>query len=331
MAKKKSVSIAQQRSDFQTTMKQVAELLGEDVGDVTRNEYIRLSVDNNLEGRISSRKFHALGGFGTLKEKYFGRSEVSPPKILVFDIETSPILAYTWGLWDQNVGLNMIKEDWTVLSVAAKWMGDKKIHYWDTNGQDDVKDDKAVLEGIWQLLDEADVVITQNGIRFDVKKLNARFVLNNMPPPSSFRHIDTLRLSKSRFSFTSHKLEYMTAQLCKKYKKLKHGSFPGFELWAECLKKNQKAWKEMKKYNMYDVLSLEELALILLPWDKKVNFSVFEENNKCSCGSHSFKRDGYFITNSGKYKRYRCNSCGAESRGKENIMPVAKRQALFSR
>ena len=34
------------------------------------------------------------------------------PKVLVFDIETSPIISYVWGLWNNDVGLNQIHTDW---------------------------------------------------------------------------------------------------------------------------------------------------------------------------------------------------------------------------
>ena len=54
----------------------------------------------------------------------------------------------------------------------------------------------------------------------DNKKLNARFMLNGMQPPSSFRNIDTKILAKRYFGFTSNKLAYLTDKLCKKYKKL---------------------------------------------------------------------------------------------------------------
>ena len=49
------------------------------------------------------------------------------PKILCFDIETLPLESYTWGLFDQNVGLNQIKTDWAALSIAAKWLGEDEV------------------------------------------------------------------------------------------------------------------------------------------------------------------------------------------------------------
>jgi uncharacterized protein YprB with RNaseH-like and TPR domain len=252
------------------------------------------------------------------------------PRVLLFDIETAPILGYVWGLFDQNVGLNQIHKDWHVLSWCAKWLGDSKIHYMDQSAAKIIEDDKKILRGIWKLLDEADIVVTQNGKSFDVKKLNARFIIHGFQPPSSFKHIDTLRLAKKHFGFTSNKLEYMTNKLNKNYKKLAHKKFAGFELWKECLAGNKAAWAEMKKYNMYDVLSLEELYKTLIPWDSVVNFNVYTEGelNMCKCGSTSFQKRGFYFTDVAKFQKHRCNNCGAETRSKINELTKTKVASL---
>lgn len=261
------------------------------------------------------------------------------PKVLVFDIETSNILARVWSIWQQNVGLNQIKEDWFVLSWAAKWLHEDKVMYQDLRGRINREDnpnpkghlDRDLLDKIWHLLDEADVVVTQNGIKFDVKKLNARFIINGYQPPSGFKHIDTLKIAKRNFGFTSYKLEYMTDKLCTKYKKLTHKNFPGQELWNECLADNPEAWDEMELYNRHDVLSLEELYYILAPWDKKhPNFSLLAgcDVPTCRCGSTEFVRTGYAFTQVSKFQRYRCVSCGAETRGRTNLLDNDERKSL---
>lgn len=257
------------------------------------------------------------------------------PKVLLLDIETSPLISYTWGIWEQNVALNQIKSDWHVLSWSAKWLGDppNKIMYMDQRNAKDIEDDSKILKGIWQLLDSADIIITQNGKSFDQKKLNARFILNGMQPPSSFKHIDTMLLAKKFFSFTSNKLEYMTSKLCTKYKKLvNRGEFAGFELWKECLKGNLKAWKAMEKYNKYDVLSLEELYTKLIPWDNTINFNLYSDSVElvCTCGSKSFQRRGFYYTATGKFQKHRCNECGSELRDKENLFSKDKKKSLKS-
>lgn len=251
-------------------------------------------------------------------------------KILVLDIETAPLLGFVWGLWDNNVALNQLYKDWHLLSWSAKWLGSNKVLYMDQRNEKNIEDDKRILKGIWDLLDEADVVITQNGKQFDTKKLNARFVLNGMKPPSSYKQIDTLILAKKHFGFTSNKLEYMSEKLNTKYKKLKHSKFSGFELWSECLKGNRKAWREMEKYNKYDVLALEELYYKLIPWDNTLNFNVFneDENMVCSCGSKEFTKNGFFYSSVGKYQRYSCKKCGSEFRDRFNSHTKEKMKSL---
>lgn len=253
-------------------------------------------------------------------------------RILALDIETSPVLAHVWGLWDQNVGLNQIKSDWHVLAWAAKWVGDPphKTMYMDQRNAKDLTNDLPMLKAIWKLIDEADVILSQNGKRFDIRKLNARFVLNGMKPPSSFKHIDTCEIAKKKFGFTSNKLEYMSDKLCVKYKKLKHKEFAGFELWSECLAGNLKAWKCMEKYNRYDVLALEELYMRLRAWDSTVNFSLYTEDeiDQCSCGSTDFKKNGFAYTSLSKFQRYCCTECGTEIRGRTNLLSKEKMKSL---
>ena len=252
------------------------------------------------------------------------------PKVLIFDIETAPIIAHVWSLWENNVGLNQIVTDWHLLSWSAKWLHDTNVMYDDQRGAKNIEDDKRLLQGIWNLLDEADVVVTQNGKSFDQKKLNARFIINGFKPPSSYKHIDTKLIAKKHFGFTSNRLEYMTDKLCTKYKKLKHDKFPGHEMWTECLKGNQEAWKEMEKYNKYDVLALEELAGLFMPWDSTINFNLYhdDEEHVCKCGSKENIRNGFYYTNVGKFQRYKCKLCGAETRDRLNLFSKEKKDSL---
>jgi DNA polymerase elongation subunit (family B) len=253
------------------------------------------------------------------------------PKVLLLDIETAPIMGYVWSLWDQNVGLNQIYKDWHVLSWAAKWLDSKEIMYMDQRKAKNVEDDAEILKKMWLLLNEADIVVTQNGKAFDIKKLNARFIMNGMKPTSSFRHLDTKEIASKYFGFTSNKLEYMTDKLCVKYKKLKPKKFQGFEMWKECLGGNLAAWKEMEKYNKHDVLSLEELFKKLIPWDNSINFSIYNdsEDNICICGNNRFIRNGFSYTSTGKYQRYSCSKCGAESKTGKNQISKSKRDSLL--
>lgn len=256
---------------------------------------------------------------------------MAKPSVLLWDIETAPILGYVWGLWENNVALNQIHTDWYVLSWAAKWLGEpaSSVMYMDQRRAKNIENDKVIMLALWKLLNRADVVITQNGKAFDQKKVNARFVMHGFPPPSPFKHIDTKLLAQKSFAFTSNKLEYMTDKLCVKYKKLKHKRFAGFEMWRECLAGNLDAWKEMEKYNKYDVLSLEELYLKLAPWDSQVNFTLFDNDvSKCKCGSKRIIRKGYHYSKASKTQRYKCMDCGHWTHGRKNLLTTDQKNSI---
>jgi hypothetical protein len=256
------------------------------------------------------------------------------PRVLFLDIETKPILAYVWSIWQQNVGLNQIKCDWSILSFAAKWQGDppSKIIYKDLAKSKDIDNDKPLLTALWKLLDEADIVVAHNGVGFDKKKIYARFVTQGFQPPAPFKFVDTMLIAKGAFGFTSNKLEHLSDKLNKKFKKQKHEQFSGFELWKECLAGNKKAWAAMKKYNCYDVLSLEELYDTLVPWSDGVpNFSLYTDDTVdhiCSCGSTDLMKRGFHLTTSGKFQRYQCRDCGSWSRDKVNLFSKEKKASL---
>jgi isocitrate dehydrogenase kinase/phosphatase len=240
------------------------------------------------------------------------------PKILILDVETAPILAAVWKLWDNSVGLNMIQEDWFIMSFAAKWMGSDDVIYRDCRKS--YEDDRQLLVELHMLLSEADFVVAHNGDKFDIKKINARLIMNGFPPPAPYKTIDTLKIAKKHFAFTSNKLEYLTGELCED-KKLSHGKFPGYNLWRECLLGNKEAWEEMKEYNIMDVISLEELYIKLRPW-YSVHPLVFtpEEPEDYICpkcgGTHVQKRGSYVSKTGIKYQRFQCQSCFGWGKGR---------------
>jgi uncharacterized protein YprB with RNaseH-like and TPR domain len=260
------------------------------------------------------------------------------PRILVADIETSPLELYGWKLFDENFNLEQIKTDWTILSFSAKWVGEKKIIYMDTGGRgvDKVRDDRILMQPLWDLLNEADIVVAQNGKKFDVRKIRARLIAHGFPPPSPFRVVDTMLVARKYFAFTSQKLAYTSKLLAKNYKKDEHKEFPGFELWAEVLKDNPKAWAVMKRYNKKDILATEEVYLTTRAWDDQHpnlgTFSAAEQHICPHCGSENvIGRNGWReVKQQGVYKRYQCKDCKGWSRGKIMQNPIEKRRTQLA-
>jgi hypothetical protein len=259
---------------------------------------------------------------------------MTSPRIVTLDIETAPIESYTWGLWDQNVGVNQIKSEWSVISFAAKWLDKKKIYYKDVSGRGPkkIRDDKALLGELWKILDAANIVVAQNGTSFDIKKINARLLMHEYERYSPIRIVDTLTASKRHFAFTSNKLEWLAKHLTDS-KKNEHKEFPGFELWVQCMADNPRAWKELKRYNIDDVVATEKLYKRLRPWiENHPNipaYSISEAVACPKCASTNLIKSKNRITQQGSYIQYQCKDCGGYARGKTMELTKTKRKNLL--
>lgn len=253
------------------------------------------------------------------------------PRVLIFDIETAPMKGAIWSLWQNFLPLDMLEKDWYILAWAAKWLGEDEVIYRDLRTVVAGEDDASIIGELWSLLDEADIVITQNGKKFDVKKANTRFFDHGYEPPRPYKHIDILEVNKRTFAHASNKLEWISKKYNIKFKKLDHAKYHGYKLWDACLRDDPAAWQEMEDYNVHDVLSLEEYYLRVRPWDSRhPNFNLYDDGsvNACHCGSTEFRLAGYHFTQVGKYQRYRCKGCGAITRGRENLFTKDKRKSL---
>jgi hypothetical protein len=231
-------------------------------------------------------------------------------RILLLDLETSPNLAYVWGLWQQNVSVNQMVSSTEVICFGARWYGQKKVQF--SSIHHDGKE--AMLKAIHELIDQADAVVGWNSASFDIKHLNREFVENGLLPPSPHKDIDLMRVAKQKFKFPSNKLDYV-AQKLEVGAKVKHS---GFELWVKCMAGDEAAWREMKKYQIQDVNLLVELYEKLLPWIKNhPNRALIDGRPEAcvNCGGNSINARGMEVTGAGVYRKYQCQSCGKWMRG----------------
>jgi hypothetical protein len=254
------------------------------------------------------------------------------PKILHLDIETAPVLAWVWQLFKPLISIDQIHQDWFMLCWAAKWHKSDEIIYdalWEhtTRYKKDKTDDRAIVESVWHLLDEADIVVAHNAARFDVPKINAKFFEYGMPPPSPYKVVDTLAVARARFRFTSNKLDYIS-QL--KAFGQKHKT--DFQLWLDVISGNKKQCERMLDYNIQDTELLEIVYTAMRPWiTNHPNVGVYndEERTTCTtCGSDHIHFRGYAYTTAGKYRRFVCKDCGHWGRMAVNLLSKDKRKGL---
>jgi hypothetical protein len=232
-------------------------------------------------------------------------------KILFLDLETRPNLAYVWGLWDQNVGINQLVASTEVICFGARWHGQKKVIFKSVHHHGK----KEMLDELHALMEEADVLVGWNSQAFDSKHIKREFVENGYLPPSPYKELDLMRVVRSQFKFPSNKLDYVSQKLGVG-SKVKHS---GFDLWIACMAGDKKAWKEMKEYQIQDVNLLIDLYEILKPWIKNhPHVSLHDgDGDGCSnCGSHDLQKRGLARTTTSQYQRYQCNGCGKWMRGK---------------
>lgn len=240
------------------------------------------------------------------------------------DIENTPNTAYIWGLFQEVTSADFIDCPWVMLCWGAKWLGEKEVMSsalidFPKEYKKNPENDKLVLQKLWKLLDEADIVIGHNMKGFDTRKANARFIMNGMKPPSPYKIVDTLLVARQHFFFTSNKLGDLGKYLGLG-SKIDTG---GFQLWKACMEGNKQAWKKMVNYCKQDILLTEKVYYKLRPYmQAHPNIGVYADDDqlRCpKCASQKLVKEGYVYTNVGKYQRYSCKGCGGWSKGRTNL------------
>ncbi len=257
-----------------------------------------------------------------------GEVKVRSPKILIFDLETAPAEVYVFFLGKQRINPANVKKDWSILSWSAKWLFDSEIMSERVTTDEAMnREDERILYGLWNLIDEADIIIAHNCVGFDAKKMNARFILNGFNPPMSYQIVDTLTASRKHFGHMSHKLDYLN-RLFDISRKIETSR----GLWDRCVTGDEDALIEMETYNRGDVVALEELYIILRPWIKShPNMGLYIDSvgNVCgNCGSGNLDWNGFYYTPAGRFQAYRCISCGAVGRSRYSDLTQEERKEL---
>lgn len=242
------------------------------------------------------------------------------PKILLIDIETSFLIAATFQRWKTNIPMKAVLQDIYVLNWSAKWLDDEYVysdalHYHDLY-ETEPTNDSIILGSIHALLDEADYVVAHNGARFDVTTLNSRFIQHGFEPPSTFQVIDTLRIAKRAFRFSSNRLDDLGEALGVGRK-----IETDFDLWLDVVvNHDEDAFDRMVEYCEQDVWLLEEVYHKLRPWDAKHPSTVVMgdlDERRCNvCGSTKVTKNGSYATNTQRYQKYKCSDCGHNMRAR---------------
>jgi DNA polymerase elongation subunit (family B) len=249
---------------------------------------------------------------------------VTAPRVLLFDIENTPNIAYTWGKWQQDV--RKFEREWWMLCYGYKWLGERKTHVVaqpDFSGYTrDRTNDRQLVKSLRDLIDEADVVIAHNGDKFDLPKARARWAVHGIDPPSPVKSVDTLKVARRYFMFNSNSLGDLGETLGLGSK----GETGGFDTWLDCMAGDPKAWARMIRYCGKDVDLLEAVYLRLRPFIENghPNMSLMSDKPDacCRCGSdRGMKSHGWRYYGVTKRRRFRCRDCAAFCYGRTVVKP----------
>lgn len=221
-------------------------------------------------------------------------------KILILDIETRPAVAYVWRPYDENIGYEQVIEPGGMICWAAKWIGNPEVFFYSNW----THSHSEMVRAIHALMDEADAVVTYNGDKFDIPKLNGEFILEGLPPTAPAASIDVVKTVR-KFGFLMNRLAYI-GPLLRVGAKVKH---EGFGLWSSVLNGDEKARAKMQKYNIQDVVLLEKLYKKVRPFIK--NHPQLRAGDTCpQCASTKTQKRGYRFTRYFRIQRNQCSNCG---------------------
>lgn len=239
---------------------------------------------------------------------------IKEPKILVYDIETTPVLAWVWRCGEQYVGHNQLHEDFNltkIICITYRWNYENKAKalVFDL----ETLDDTEIIKDFDDILKQADVIIGKNNNKFDDKHINMRRFMNGLPPlPDWSRHSDDLeKQMRKHFNMQSYSLDYF-AKVTGGEGKIKMC----LDDWIQIvLHKNKSRLAKMVKYGKKDADDTMELIEKVRPYVTfKYNFAAHHGDLRCtSCGSEDIIKNGTRLVGSLRKQRWACNNCGGHA------------------
>ncbi len=231
------------------------------------------------------------------------------PKTLFVDVEVSPLIGYSYQRWDARV--IDVDHEQHIQSFAYKWLGQDKTYcyaqpdfpIWKKNRFDD----SELAKKLWEIMNQADIVVAHNAKKFDIKQINTASIRGDLGPPRPYKVLDTLQIARKHFKFSSNSLDELGKAL-KVGSKLEKG-VP--QLWKLCMNGDKKAWGFMKAYNIQDVVLLEKIYKKFLPWIDPYPITHMN-NDKCrKCGDPHVVKRGWRYTKTSKTPRLFCVGCSS--------------------
>jgi DNA polymerase elongation subunit (family B) len=239
-------------------------------------------------------------------------------RIVTFDLETiwninewaQEERAFGMSNWE---GRTMKADINSILCFGYQIHGEpaKCMSVWDfpKEYKNDMNDDSIVCGLAYNILKDADAIVTHNGKRFDWKFLQTRLKINGYPPLPKILHIDTCAVAKAEYSLFSNRLK----DLAKFLKVTPKISTVGKQMWTRIYRGDKTAQKEMAAYCKQDVKTTTECAMAMLNVIRNWPTHSKDEKSCPNCGSNKVQRRGKRVQKNKTFNRYQCQDCGTWS------------------
>ncbi len=238
-----------------------------------------------------------------------------PPRILFYDIETSPLQAWLWQPGKQYVGHKQLVKNhsrWGIICITYCWNDGEPAKSVDWGYRE--QDTKRVIEEFDKIAATADLLVGKNSDNFDAKMINSARMFADLPgnPVWAKSSDDLQKQMKKYFRMPSQSLDYYSRELG-------IGGKIKMEMqdWIDIVERNANGQASLDKMIKYGKKDVEDTRILWKKlsehFDSKFNSARFQDLKvackHADCGSTDLKISKHTMAQGNKYREYMCNTC----------------------
>ena len=258
-------------------------------------------------------------------------------RVVTLDIERIPGRVRTrhrgftieGDVWDLNALKDITRRrihaddmiEWPrTICAAWKWYDSEDVEFaaeWEVGGYD------GFMRAVWDVFDQADLIIGHNADRFDARHLMGGWAEMGLPAPSPYKVIDTLKIARGTFAYESNTLDALNKRLGIDAKTDKYDS----RIARAAVNGDKEAQETLSAYNRGDIIASEALFDRLRPFAKGIPHLGMWTDDALACPScgHTMTATGRTVhANVQRYEHLTCPNCGAHARGTTTLKSPAR-------
>lgn len=207
-----------------------------------------------------------------------------------------------------------------LLCISYKWLGEKTVRTIRIDQfpvyKKDPTDDTELCKAFEKVYEEANASVAHYGSGFDIPEMNARRLINGLPPLPPTKLYDTWWAMKKTFNMSSNSLKTALEDLNCAEKKM---PVP-YKVWERAAAGHKASIDILCSRCESDVRGLEALFIKVRAWAPNLlnnAYLVSDVSKQCpTCGTEGkMQRRGQTVAQKKVYYRFQCQKCGAWHKG----------------